>query len=87
MNATLARLRAETSTSTSNNKTKKTKTKEKKKKKEKEEELPSLTAEWTDERTGGFGILIQEGGGGRGGKGGHFRREDVHCLGCGGVMV
>lgn len=84
MNATLARLRSETSTSNTNNKkTKKTKTKEKKKKKEKEEELPSLSAEWTDERTGGLGILIKEGGG----RGGHFRREDVHCLGCGGVMV
>ena len=54
-----------------------------KKKVKKVKKLPSLEAEWMDERSEGYGALITEG---PVGQGGHFWVEDVHCLGCGGMM-
>ena len=74
LDATLSRLQAEAEAVSS---------KKGKKKGKKVKKLPSLEAEWMDERSEGYGALITEG---PVGQGGHFWVEDVHCLGCGSLM-
>lgn len=54
-----------------------------KKSKKKGKKPPPLEVEWADERSDGYGALVTEG---PVGQGGHYWVEDVHCLGCGGVM-
>lgn len=83
--ATLSRLRAEAEARTvsSGNKGKR---KKQAAKRSKDKEPPSLRAEWTDGRSGGYGAMITEGPAGRDGTGGHFWEDDVYCLGCGGLM-
>lgn len=78
LDATLARLQADAEAqaeAVSNTKAKK--------KAKKGKKLPSLEVEWMDELSEGYGARVFEG---PVGQGGHFWAEDVHCLGCGGVM-